>query len=68
MSGRREIRLPISVTVAIDFNYTARVKPGNPAEDVRYWKSVTASPFARIPLSLNGARPLCVIALPVQIP
>jgi hypothetical protein len=28
ISGRREIRLPISVTVAIDFQYTALMKPG----------------------------------------
>jgi hypothetical protein len=27
--GRREIRQLISVTVAIDFNYTALMKPGN---------------------------------------
>src|ERR1035438_2909011 len=28
--GRREIRLPISVTIAIDFEYNARVKSGTP--------------------------------------
>jgi hypothetical protein len=29
MSGRREIRLPISVTAAIDFQFTALMKPDN---------------------------------------
>jgi hypothetical protein len=28
--GRREIKLPISVTMAIDFEYNARLKSGTP--------------------------------------
>src|SRR5260370_41407053 len=43
MSGRREIRLPISVTVAIAFKYNARLKPGTLIEQIFYRKPLTAN-------------------------